>query len=154
MKSELLLLYDKDLNFLKQYLNDSFDKIIMQTKEDISKIISRYLYKLKYESVLNTKNYKDKDKYVHYEIIYKYFQYINHNIKIDIIINISTCMYGQKILININNTVEELDIKYIEQIVNYSSYTWTFPIFLYYLNILNNRKIKYSNAFIIKGLKV
>jgi SAM-dependent methyltransferase len=151
MKSELQILYDKDLNFLKQYLNDSFDTIIMQTKEDISKIISRYLYKLKYELVLNTKNYKDKDKYVHYEIIYKYLPYVNHNIKIDIIINISTCMYGQKLLINIKDTVEELDIKYIEQIVNISSYTWTFPIFLYYLNILNNHKIKYSNAFIINN---
>jgi SAM-dependent methyltransferase len=151
MKSELLILYDKDLNFLKQYLNDSFDKIIMQTKEDISKIISRYLYKLKYELVLHNKNYKDKNKYVHYEIIYKYLSYVNHNIKIDIIINISTCMYGQKLLITMTDIINELDVKYIEQIVNICSHTWTFPIFLYYLNILNNRKIKYSNAFIINN---
>ena len=151
MKSELQILYDKDLNFLKQYLNDSFDKIIMQTKEDISKIISRYLYKLKYELVLHSKNYKDKNKYVHYEIIYKYLSHVNHNIKIDIIINISTCMYGQKLLINMIDIINELDVKYIEQIVDISSYTWTFPIFLYYLNILNNRKIKYSSAFIINN---
>jgi hypothetical protein len=61
-------------------------------------------------------------------------------------------MNGQKILIKIPDIINELIIEDVNSILNSSSLSWTFPVFLYYLNIIKHRQIEnIDDMFIINN---
>ena len=100
---------NNNLENLRIYLSNNFNKVIKIEPIYITQIINSYLYKLKYDSTININNYKKKNRYIHLQVIYKYLKYINCKRTIaSIITNISETMNGQHILTKIPDIINEL----------------------------------------------
>ncbi len=135
-----------NINELKNYLSTNFSTI---DKNTVNQIITTYIHRLKFDEEIITKNYKKVNTFNHYEVIYKYLPYVDNYIKMNILMNISNCMYGLKILNKIPEIINSLSDEDIYKIIFSCSNTWTFPVFLYYLNIIKERKLEINNYFIV-----
>ncbi len=152
-KINTILLNINNLNIIetKNYLADNFDKIIKLQLNSINQIISNHIEKIKYDPDINKNNYKKANTFPYYEVIYKFLPYVNDYTQIKIIINISKCMFGLKILNKIPEFMNNLSNDKINEIIYSCSDTWTFPVFLYYLNFIKTRKILILDNFIVNN---
>jgi hypothetical protein len=135
----------------KNYFINNFDKIIKLHSDSINHIISSYIEKIKYDPDINKNNYKKVNTFPYYEIIYKLLPYVNDYNKLKIISNISKCMYGLKLLNKIPEIMNNLSNDNINEIIYSCSDSWTFPVFLYYLNIIKERNINTFTSFIVNN---
>jgi SAM-dependent methyltransferase len=148
-----ILLNINNLNIIetKNYFINNFDKIIKLHSDSINHIISSYIEKIKYDPDINKNNYKKVNTFPYYEIIYKLLPYVNDYNKLKIISNISKCMYGLKLLNKIPEIMNNLSNDNINEIIYSCSDSWTFPVFLYYLNIIKERNINTFTSFIVNN---
>ena len=145
------ILKNYDLDKIKEHFQNSYDKIITYPKHKISEFIKLYYTNIHNNVLLNLNNYKNKNFYYHYEVIYKYLPYVNKNIKLKLIEFISNCMHGQCILEKIPDIMNMLSIDEINTIIKLFSHSWTYPVFVYYFKLMNKCNIKYPNEFIINN---
>jgi len=145
------ILQSLNLEKIKEHLDNSYNKIIKYSQDNINKIIKLYRVCLNTNSLLNINNYKNVNYYSHYNIIYKYLPYVNNELKLVIIQLISDSMHGQIILEKIPDIMNSLTVDNIEYIVKLNSPTWPFPIFLYYLKLMKKCNIKFNDWFIINN---
>jgi SAM-dependent methyltransferase len=132
----------------KSYLLDNFDKIINLQLNNINRIISSYIDRLIYDNDINKNNYKKIKSFPYYEIIYKFIPYVSNHIQIKIILNISKCIHGLQILNKIPDFMNNLSNDNINEIIYVCSDSWTFPLFLYYLNFIKQRNIVINSNFV------
>ncbi len=131
----------------KTYLLENYDKIINLSIDNVSDIMVCYIDRINHDITIKTNNYKKINTFEYYDIIYKFLPYVNNNIQNKIIINISKCMYGLKILNKIPN-VNNYILNNINDIINTCASSWTFPVFLYYLDLIKEIQISYLDDFI------
>ncbi len=138
---------NKTINEVKNFMIYKFD--IIYNSSYLEQFILRLIERLKYDPEINTNNYKKINTFPYYDIIYKFIPKLENFIKIKILINISKCMYGLKILNKIPNIDTYLTNNNIEEIVSSCSDCWTFPVFLYYLNLIKQRNLNINSKLII-----
>jgi hypothetical protein len=138
---------------VQEIFESKYEQIIKLPKSNICELVKLYNSRIGYDIILKDNNYKKKNYYLHYEVLSKYLAYIEKDLQLSIIKSISDCMYGQLILEKISNIMNNLSINNILFIINNTSTSWTFPVFLYYLKLLNkcNINIKNNNTFIINN---
>ncbi len=147
MDTTIKILNTNDLEQILDHFDKNYDKIIKYS--DINKVIQIYYTRINYDLLLKNNNYKHKNYYTHYNVINKYLPYLNKHTQIIIIQLISNCMHGQIILNKIPDIMNSLSVDNIKYIIKTNSNTWTFPIFLYYLKLMKQCEINFTDQMII-----
>ncbi len=140
-----------DIEQIKEKFENSYDTIINYSSDNINKCIQTYNNLINHNLSLKVNNYKNRNYYPHYNVIYKYLPYVNNQLKLLIIQNISNCNDGQLILEKISDIMESLTVNNINHIIKINSSTWTYPLFLYYLKLIKKCNISNSDIFIINN---
>jgi SAM-dependent methyltransferase len=149
MDITMQILNTNDLNKILEHFDKSYDKIIKYSEHNLNNIIKIYYTRINYNLLLKNNNYKHKNFYDHYNIIYRYLPYLNKNKQLIVIQLISNCMHGQIILNKIPDTMNSLSVDNIKYIIKMNSLTWTFPVFLYYSKLMKKCNIHFNDQFII-----
>jgi hypothetical protein len=151
MDETIQICKNQEINKVQEHFESKYEEIIKLPKSHICELVKLYNRRVMYDILLKNNNYKNKNYYIHYDVMSKYIGHVDKDLQISIIKSISECMYGQIILEKISYIINNLSINNIILIINTISSTWTFPVFLYYLKLLKKCNIPINDTFIINN---
>lgn len=123
--------------YYNMFKNDvDMKKMASDNNIKFNEYVAHYLNKITYLPY----QYKNKNRLEHYELILQYYG-INEPNMHKIVIYISICMGGHHLLKKIDSHMMMRSEHIIINHITSSSSSWTFPIFLYYEDIIKRKNI-------------
>lgn len=124
-------------NYYNIFKNDIYKINSNNYNNEINLAFNNYYFKIKFE----LGGYKNIEYFKHLDLLSKYLTVLSNENVINLLVYINQCMFGQKILLKIKDYINKLPNDIILNLCNFSCFKWTFPIYMFYLDILKKKDL-------------